>query len=94
VSAEIRPLIVAEPMLRAPSPEIVSESNLASCAKTPGANPPARRMATIADVRKKDVRKNLLMISVPSWYGKSFVGARHAAHQLAQTDGLRRLFPA
>jgi hypothetical protein len=51
-------------------------------------------MATIADVRKKDVRKNLLMISVPSWYGKSFVGARHAAHQLAQTDGLRRLFPA
>src|ERR1700729_2556606 len=31
-NAETRPLISAEPMLRAPRPEIVSESNLASCA--------------------------------------------------------------
>src|SRR5580692_10670603 len=31
-SAETRPLISAEPMLRAPRPEIVSESNFASCA--------------------------------------------------------------
>src|SRR5919198_3590061 len=30
--AEMRPLIVAEPMLRAPSPEIVAELNGASCA--------------------------------------------------------------
>src|ERR1700723_2158136 len=31
-NAETRPLISAEPMLRAPRPEMVSESNLASCA--------------------------------------------------------------
>src|ERR1700739_1526633 len=31
-TAATRPLITAEPMLPAPSPEIVSESNLASCA--------------------------------------------------------------
>src|SRR5215471_782469 len=30
--AATRPLIVAEPMFRAPRPEIVSESNLTSCA--------------------------------------------------------------
>src|ERR1700687_3124085 len=34
--AATRPLIAAEPMLRAPKPEIVSESNLASC---PAADP-------------------------------------------------------
>src|SRR5260370_37506960 len=32
--AATRPLMAAEPMFRAPSPEIVSESNLASCAGT------------------------------------------------------------
>src|ERR1700735_2110548 len=32
-NAETRPLIPAEPMLRAPRPEMVSESNLASCAR-------------------------------------------------------------
>src|ERR1700722_5104377 len=37
VSAETRPLIAAEPILRAPSPEIESESNFASCAaRLPG----------------------------------------------------------
>src|SRR5271156_596717 len=32
VRADTRPLMVAEPMFRAPSPEIESESNFASCA--------------------------------------------------------------
>src|SRR5580704_10426996 len=37
VSADTRPLIAAEPILRAPSPEIESESNFASCAaRLPG----------------------------------------------------------
>src|SRR6202140_3588284 len=37
VSAAMRPLIVAEPMFRAPRPEIESESYLTSCARRYGA---------------------------------------------------------
>src|SRR5215469_6865693 len=36
VRAATRPLMVAEPMLRAPSPEMVSESNLPPCANSCG----------------------------------------------------------
>src|ERR1700692_2230431 len=37
VSAAMRPLIVADPMLRAPRPEIESESYFTSCARRSGA---------------------------------------------------------
>src|ERR1700722_1372494 len=58
VSADTRPLIAAEPILRAPNPETESESNFASCAarlpgslnaKTRTANP----MTPTADLRIK-----------------------------------------
>src|ERR1700737_1530082 len=47
VSAAIRPLIVAEPMFRAPRPEMESESYFTSCARRCGAKnvPLARRAA-------------------------------------------------
>src|SRR5215469_3842792 len=48
--AATRPLIAAEPMFRAPRPEMVSESNLASCDK-PGSsksNTPATNIVTAA----------------------------------------------
>src|ERR1700675_3195644 len=46
VSAAMRPLIVAEPMFRAPSPEIESESYFTSCACRYGAeNAPVAKHA-------------------------------------------------
>src|SRR5947199_9171600 len=45
--AEMRPLIVAEPMLRAPSPEMVAELNGVSCANA-ATEPKYNALMTIA----------------------------------------------
>src|SRR3984957_6229054 len=57
VSAETRPLIAAEPILRAPNPETESESNFASCAaRLPGSRNAEIRIRNptlaAADLRK------------------------------------------
>src|SRR5580700_8878483 len=57
VSAETRPLMAAEPILRAPSPETASESNFASCAgRLPGSRNAETRIknptAAPVDLRK------------------------------------------
>src|SRR5579862_7223151 len=58
VSAETRPLIAAEPIFRAPNPEIVSESNFASCAaRLPGSSNAETRIKnpkpTTVDLQKE-----------------------------------------
>src|ERR1700722_12811939 len=56
--ADTRPLIAAEPMFRAPSPEIESESNFASCA---GAGPAKIISARIVIAATQKQRINLLI---------------------------------
>src|SRR5271168_679019 len=58
-SADTRPLIVADPMFRAPSPEMVSESNLASCAVAAPAKIIVEKII-IAAIRKQ--RIDLLIV--------------------------------
>src|ERR1700693_3087266 len=57
-SAATRPLIMAEPMLRAASPEMVSESNFTSCAARGEANINAKSI-----VRKTNQRAHNLSIA-------------------------------
>src|SRR6266702_1159841 len=51
--AATRPLIAAEPMFRAPSPEIVSESNLASCAGAGAAKIIAARNTIVTTAKQR-----------------------------------------
>ena len=61
--AETRPLMAAEPMLRAPRPEIVSESNLISCADEPGEKQSKPKTRATSNI----VRRNeLLILANPS----------------------------
>src|SRR5260370_1025800 len=51
--AATRPLMAAEPMFRAPRPEIVSESNLAFCAHTGPANIIIARIAVVTAAKQR-----------------------------------------
>jgi hypothetical protein len=57
--ADTRPLIVAEPMFRAPSPEMESESNFASCA----AADPATIVKVKLIITAKQQQRIILLIS-------------------------------
>src|SRR6202166_2189935 len=62
VSAAMRPLIVAEPMFRAPRPEIESESYFTSCARRYGAKNVALVMHAV--ITKQRVTLSISMMSL------------------------------
>src|SRR6266568_2382865 len=61
-SAATLPLMAAEPMFRAPSPEIASESNLASCARAFAAKITAEK-STITTTAKQRTRLRISAVS-------------------------------
>src|SRR5271156_924013 len=91
-SAAMRPLIVAEPIFRAPSPAIVSESNFAVCADIPVASIAAKIGASAIDVFS-DPRKKFFMFSVSSVRNENCPWWCSAAssHRIATLLGRRRL---
>src|ERR1043165_9465182 len=78
--AETRPLIAAEPMFRAPSPEMVSESNLTSCPSAPDGGISSAKNDAAIGAKPETKRPNELLISANPSQGNCVHGSTEQPH--------------